>query len=60
MKIRKSRDIRALAAMAAAALCLTTLTPAQAQTADWPNKPLRLLVGSAPWRRHRRHGARRG
>jgi len=43
MKIHKIR-----AALAAAALCLTTLTPAQAQTADWPNKPLRLLVGSAP------------
>lgn len=43
MKIHKIR-----AALAAAALCLTTLAPAQAQTADWPNKPLRLLVGSAP------------
>lgn len=36
------------AALAAAALCLATQTPAQAQNADWPNKPLRLLVGSAP------------
>ena len=43
MKIHKIR-----AALAAAALCLTTLAPAQAQTTDWPNKPLRLLVGSAP------------
>lgn len=43
MKIHKIR-----AALAAAALCLATLTPAQAQNADWPNKPLRLLVGSAP------------
>ena len=47
MKIRNCRDIRAFAALAAA-LCFTTLTPAQAQNADWPNKPLRLLVGSAP------------
>lgn len=43
MKIHKIR-----AALAAAALCLTTLAPAQTQTTDWPNKPLRLLVGSAP------------
>lgn len=43
MKIHKIR-----AALAAAALCLTTLAPAQAQTTGWPNKPLRLLVGSAP------------
>jgi tripartite-type tricarboxylate transporter receptor subunit TctC len=34
--------------MAAGALCLSALAPVQAQTADWPNKPLRLLVGSAP------------
>lgn len=44
--------IRALAALAAGALCLSTLAsgPAQAQkqAADWPAKPLRLLVGSAP------------
>lgn len=39
---------RLLAAMAAGALCLSALVPAQAQNADWPNKPLRLLVGSAP------------
>ncbi|CAB3891154.1 hypothetical protein LMG26854_04992 [Achromobacter aegrifaciens] len=39
---------RLLAAMAAGALCLSALAPVQAQTADWPNKPLRLLVGSAP------------
>ncbi len=39
---------RLLAAMAAGALCLSALAPAQAQNADWPNKPLRLLVGSAP------------
>lgn len=43
MKIHKIRT-----ALAAAALCLTSLAPAQAQNADWPNKPLRLLVGSAP------------
>ncbi|WP_417221584.1 Bug family tripartite tricarboxylate transporter substrate binding protein [Achromobacter spanius] len=48
MKIREIRDIRAVLALAAAALCLATLAPAQAQNADWPNKPLRLLVGSAP------------
>ncbi|MCW3152190.1 tripartite tricarboxylate transporter substrate binding protein [Achromobacter spanius] len=48
MKIRDIRDIRAVLALAAAALCLATLAPAQAQNADWPNKPLRLLVGSAP------------
>ncbi|MBO1015580.1 tripartite tricarboxylate transporter substrate binding protein [Achromobacter sp. SD115] len=40
--------IRLLAAMAAGALCLSALAPVQAQNADWPNKPLRLLVGSAP------------
>ncbi|WLW63982.1 tripartite tricarboxylate transporter substrate binding protein [Achromobacter aegrifaciens] len=39
---------RLLAAMAAGALCLSALAPVQAQTAGWPNKPLRLLVGSAP------------
>ena len=39
---------RLLAAMAAGALCLSALAPVQAQTADWPNKPLRLLVGSVP------------
>ncbi len=40
--------IRLLAAMAAGALSLAALAPAQAQSADWPNKPMRLLVGSAP------------
>lgn len=43
--------IRVYAAMAAGALCLSVLAPlasAQAQAADWPAKPLRLLVGSAP------------
>jgi tripartite-type tricarboxylate transporter receptor subunit TctC len=44
--------IRVLAAMAAGALCLSVIGPgpahAQAQPADWPTKPLRLLVGSAP------------
>lgn len=43
--------IRVYAAMAAGALCLSALAPlasAQAQAADWPAKPLRLLVGSAP------------
>ncbi|MFY0476829.1 Bug family tripartite tricarboxylate transporter substrate binding protein [Achromobacter marplatensis] len=44
--------IRVLAALAAGAVCLSTLFPlaaqAQAQAADWPAKPLRLLVGSAP------------
>ena len=44
--------IRVLAAMAAGALCLSVMAPgpahAQAQPADWPTKPLRLLVGSAP------------
>ncbi|MEN4922462.1 tripartite tricarboxylate transporter substrate binding protein [Achromobacter spanius] len=43
--------IRAIAAMAAGALCLSVLAPqasAQAAGAEWPTKPLRLLVGSAP------------
>ncbi|QVQ27325.1 Bug family tripartite tricarboxylate transporter substrate binding protein [Achromobacter deleyi] len=43
--------IRVYAAMAAGALCLSALAPlasAQAPAADWPAKPLRLLVGSAP------------
>lgn len=43
--------IRAVAAMAAAALCLSALTSqtwAQSSGADWPTKPVRLLVGSAP------------
>jgi tripartite-type tricarboxylate transporter receptor subunit TctC len=43
--------IRVYAAMAAGALFLSALAPlasAQAQAADWPAKPLRLLVGSAP------------
>ncbi|MDF3852492.1 Bug family tripartite tricarboxylate transporter substrate binding protein [Achromobacter denitrificans] len=39
---------RLLAAMAAGALCLSAMAPVQAQGADWPAKPLRLLVGSAP------------
>lgn len=50
--------IRTLAAWAASVWCLSVLSPAAAQTAaaspspaapaDWPVKPLRLLVGSAP------------
>jgi len=43
--------IRVVAAMAAAAVCLSALAPqaeAQASGAEWPTKPLRLLVGSAP------------
>lgn len=43
--------IRVYAAMAAGALCLSALAPlasAQGPAADWPAKPLRLLVGSAP------------
>lgn len=39
---------RVLAALAAGVLCLSAMSPAQAQAQDWPNKPLRLLVGSAP------------
>lgn len=36
------------AALAAGALCLSAFATAQAQSADWPTRPLRLLVGSAP------------
>ena len=50
---------RLLAAIAAGALCLAASGPSLAQDANWPVKPLRLLVGSAR-RRHRRHGARGG
>ena len=39
---------RLYAAMAAGALCLSALAPLQALAGDWPSKPLRLLVGSAP------------
>jgi tripartite-type tricarboxylate transporter receptor subunit TctC len=35
-------------AMACAALCALCATPALAQSAAWPAKPLRILVGSAP------------
>lgn len=44
MKIR----VLALAVMAAGALSLSAPAPVLAQSADWPAKPLRLLVGSAP------------
>ncbi len=40
--------IRLCAALAAGALCLSAFATAQAQSADWPTRPLRLLVGSAP------------
>ncbi|WP_241059616.1 Bug family tripartite tricarboxylate transporter substrate binding protein [Achromobacter xylosoxidans] len=36
------------AALAAGVLCLSAAVSAQAQSADWPTRPLRLLVGSAP------------
>lgn len=39
---------RLLAAIAAGALCLAASGPSLAQDANWPVKPLRLLVGSAP------------
>lgn len=39
---------RLYAAMAAGALCLSALAPLQALAGDWPSKPVRLLVGSAP------------
>lgn len=39
---------RLYAALAAGALCLSAAASAQAQSADWPTRPLRLLVGSAP------------
>lgn len=40
--------IRLCAALAAGVLCLSAAMPAPAQNADWPTRPLRLLVGSAP------------
>ncbi|WP_025137814.1 tripartite tricarboxylate transporter substrate binding protein [Achromobacter sp. DH1f] len=40
--------IRLCAALAAGALCLSAALPTYAQSADWPTRPLRLLVGSAP------------
>ena len=40
--------IRLCAALAAGALCLSAAMPTYAQSADWPTRPLRLLVGSAP------------
>lgn len=39
---------RLYAALAAGVLCLAAAASAQAQSADWPTRPLRLLVGSAP------------
>ncbi|MCZ8392066.1 Bug family tripartite tricarboxylate transporter substrate binding protein [Achromobacter xylosoxidans] len=39
---------RLYAALAAGVLCLFAVASAQAQSADWPTRPLRLLVGSAP------------
>ncbi len=39
---------RLYAALAAGVLCLSAAASAQAQSADWPTRPLRLLVGSAP------------
>ncbi|WP_241116217.1 Bug family tripartite tricarboxylate transporter substrate binding protein [Achromobacter xylosoxidans] len=39
---------RLYAALAAGVLCLSAAVSAQAQSADWPARPLRLLVGSAP------------
>lgn len=39
---------RFYAALAAGVLCLSAAASAQAQSADWPTRPLRLLVGSAP------------
>lgn len=39
---------RLYAALAAGVLCLSAAAPAPAQGADWPTRPLRLLVGSAP------------
>ncbi|EFV84207.1 tripartite tricarboxylate transporter substrate binding protein [Achromobacter xylosoxidans] len=39
---------RLYAALAAGVLCLSAAVSAQAQSADWPTRPLRLLVGSAP------------
>ncbi|WP_241123134.1 Bug family tripartite tricarboxylate transporter substrate binding protein [Achromobacter xylosoxidans] len=39
---------RLYAALAAGVLCLSAAVSAQAQSADWPARPLHLLVGSAP------------
>ncbi|WP_241067149.1 Bug family tripartite tricarboxylate transporter substrate binding protein [Achromobacter insuavis] len=39
---------RLYAALAAGVLCLSAVASVQAQGADWPTRPLRLLVGSAP------------
>ncbi|WP_241049140.1 Bug family tripartite tricarboxylate transporter substrate binding protein [Achromobacter xylosoxidans] len=39
---------RLYAALAAGVLCLSAVASVQAQSADWPTRPLRLLVGSAP------------
>ncbi|MFY3681969.1 Bug family tripartite tricarboxylate transporter substrate binding protein [Achromobacter xylosoxidans] len=39
---------RLYAALAAGVLCLSAAVSAQAQSAEWPARPLRLLVGSAP------------
>lgn len=39
---------RLYAALAAGLLCLSAVASVQAQGADWPTRPLRLLVGSAP------------
>ncbi|WP_144654601.1 Bug family tripartite tricarboxylate transporter substrate binding protein [Achromobacter dolens] len=39
---------RLYAALAAGVLCLSAAAPVPAQSADWPTRPLRLLVGSAP------------
>jgi tripartite-type tricarboxylate transporter receptor subunit TctC len=39
---------RLYAALAAGVLCLSAAASAQAQSADWPTRPLRLLGGSAP------------
>ncbi|QKI69233.1 Bug family tripartite tricarboxylate transporter substrate binding protein [Achromobacter xylosoxidans] len=39
---------RLYAALAAGVLCLSAAASAPAQSADWPARPLRLLVGSAP------------
>ena len=39
---------RLYAALAVGVLCLSAVASVQAQGADWPTRPLRLLVGSAP------------
>ncbi|MGE8655808.1 MAG: Bug family tripartite tricarboxylate transporter substrate binding protein [Achromobacter sp.] len=39
---------RLYAALATGVLCLSAAAPVLAQSADWPTRPLRLLVGSAP------------